>query len=63
MGDDYGNQHRPPMLTQAAEVELPSTGTVVRWASRNVVVQLHDEAGRFGTGQLRCPPLGLEHLT
>lgn len=33
-----------------------ATGTVVGWASQNVVVQLDDRAGRFSTGQLRCPP-------
>jgi hypothetical protein len=40
-----------------------ATGTVVGWASQNVVLQLDDPAGRFATGQLRCPPLGLERLS
>ena len=37
-------------------------GTVTGWAGQNVVVQLDQPAGRFTTGELRCPPLILEPL-
>jgi ribosomal protein L21E len=37
-------------------------GTVTGWAGQNVVVQLDQPAGRFTTGELRCPPLVLEPL-
>ena len=36
--------------------------TVTGWAGQNVVVQLDQPAGRFKTGELRCPPLVLEPL-
>lgn len=39
-----------------------ATGTVVGWASKNVVVQLDDRSGRSGISRIRCPPLGLERL-
>ncbi|MFL6296588.1 MAG: hypothetical protein ACJ75M_12385 [Actinomycetes bacterium] len=38
-------------------------GTVTGWAGQNVVVQLDHPAGRFTSGELRCPPLLLEPLT
>jgi len=38
-------------------------GTVTGWAGQNVVVQLDQPAGRFTSGELRCPPLILEPLT
>jgi hypothetical protein len=37
-------------------------GTVTGWAGQNVIVQLDQPAGRFTTGELRCPPLVLEPL-
>jgi hypothetical protein len=37
-------------------------GTVSGWAGQNVIVQLDQPAGRFTTGELRCPPLVLEPL-
>jgi hypothetical protein len=37
-------------------------GTVTGWAGQNVVVQLDQPAGRFTSGELRCPPLILEPL-
>jgi ribosomal protein L21E len=37
-------------------------GTVSGWAGQNVIVQLDQPVGRFGTGELRCPPLVLEPL-
>ncbi len=39
-----------------------ATGTVVDWVGQRAVVQLDCPAGRFSTGEIRCPPLGLEHL-
>lgn len=39
-----------------------ATGTVTGWAGQRVVVQLDASTGRFTTGQIRCPPLGLEPL-
>ena len=39
-----------------------ATGTVTGWAGQRVVVQLDEPTGRFTTGQIRCPPLGLEPL-
>ena len=38
-------------------------GTVTGWAGQNVIVQLDQPAGRFTSGELRCPPLILEPLT
>lgn len=40
-----------------------ATGTVTGWAGPNVVVQLDAPTGRFSTGELRCPPLGLVRLS
>jgi len=40
-----------------------ATGTVVGWAGQSVVLQLDDALGRFVSGQVRCPPLGLERVT
>jgi hypothetical protein len=37
-------------------------GTVTGWAGQNVIIQLDQPAGRFTTGELRCPPLLLEPL-
>ncbi|MET7458764.1 hypothetical protein ABZT03_44675, partial [Streptomyces sp. NPDC005574] len=39
-----------------------ATGTVTGWAGRSVVVQLDAPTGRFTTAEIRCPPLGLEHI-
>ncbi|MBG0739591.1 hypothetical protein IV500_09360 [Paeniglutamicibacter antarcticus] len=39
-----------------------ATGTVVNWVGQRAVVQLDRPAGRFNTGEIRCPPLGLDHL-
>ncbi len=39
-----------------------STGTVTGWSGQSVVVQLDFPIGRFTTGEVRCPPLGLEPL-
>ncbi|MCY0906321.1 hypothetical protein [Arthrobacter sp. H14-L1] len=39
-----------------------ATGTVVDWIGQRAVVQLDRPAGRFSTGEIRCPPLGLDHL-
>jgi hypothetical protein len=40
-----------------------ATGTVVDWAGQRAVVQLDTPTGRFTTGEIRCPPLGLDRLT
>ena len=37
-------------------------GTVTGWAGQNLIVQLDQPAGRFTSGELRCPPLVLEPL-
>ncbi len=39
-----------------------ATGTVVDWAGGRAVVQLDIPTGRFTTGEIRCPPLGLDPL-
>lgn len=39
-----------------------ATGTVTGWAQQNAIVQLDTPTGRFTTGQIRCPPLGLQRL-
>ncbi len=39
-----------------------ATGTVVDWIGQRAVVQLDHPTGRFTTGEIRCPPLGLDHL-
>lgn len=38
------------------------SGTVAGWAGERVVVQLDVPVGRFTTGEVRCPPLGLDVL-
>ncbi|HEX2705877.1 MAG TPA: hypothetical protein VHM65_08965 [Candidatus Lustribacter sp.] len=38
------------------------TGTVVGWAGQRVIVALDHRTGRFATGQIRCPPVGLDLL-
>lgn len=40
-----------------------ATGTVTGWSGHSAVVQLDVPAGRFATGELRCPPLGLHRIT
>jgi hypothetical protein len=40
-----------------------TTGTVVGWAGQRVVVHLDEPTGRFVTGEVRCPALGLEILS
>ena len=39
-----------------------ATGTVVDWAGQRAVVRLDEPTGRFTTGEVRCPPLGLDRL-
>jgi len=39
-----------------------ATGTVIDWAGQRAVVQLDNPIGRFTTGEIRCPPLGLDRL-
>jgi hypothetical protein len=39
-----------------------ATGTVTGWAGQSIVVQLDAPAGRFTTGEIRCPPLGLDPI-
>ncbi|MET7729672.1 hypothetical protein [Streptomyces mirabilis] len=39
-----------------------ATGTVTGWAGQSVVVQLDVPTGRFTTGEIRCPSLGLEPI-
>ncbi|NMR32518.1 hypothetical protein [Crystallibacter degradans] len=39
-----------------------ATGTVTGWAGQSAVIQLDEPTGRFTTGQIRCPPLGLQPL-
>ena len=39
-----------------------ASGTVTGWAGQSVIVQLDEPVGRFTTGQIRCPPLGLHPL-
>lgn len=39
-----------------------ATGTLTGWASQNAIIQLDNPTGRFTTGQIRCPPLGLQRL-
>lgn len=46
----------PPAYLQDA------TGTIVGRASQNAVIELDPTTCRFGSGQLRCPPLGLQPL-
>ena len=50
-----GHTVRPLYLHGAA-------GTVIGWAGQRVVVQLDQPIGRCVTGQVCCPPLGLEPL-
>jgi hypothetical protein len=40
-----------------------ATGTVTGWAGQSIVVQLDAPTGRFTTGEIRCPPLGLEPIS
>lgn len=40
-----------------------ATGTVTGWANQNAIVQLDHPTGRFTTGQIHCPPLGLQSLS
>lgn len=37
-----------------------ATGTVTGWAGQSIIVQLDTPTGRFTTGEIRCPPQGLE---
>jgi len=39
-----------------------ATGTVIDWAGQRAIVQLDNPIGRFTTGEVRCPPLGLDRL-
>ncbi len=39
-----------------------ATGSVAGWSGQRVVVLLDEPVGRFHTGELRCPPLGLERV-
>ena len=39
-----------------------ATGTVTGWSGQSAVIQLDEPIGRFTTGQIRCPPLGLKPL-
>lgn len=39
-----------------------ATGTVIDWIGQRAVVQLDNPVGRFTTGEIRCPPLGLDRL-
>ncbi|MGH3423016.1 MAG: hypothetical protein ACRDOD_25860 [Streptosporangiaceae bacterium] len=39
-----------------------ATGTLIDWTGQRAVVQLDHPTGRFTTGEIRCPPLGLDHL-
>lgn len=36
-----------------------ATGTVTGWSGQSAVVQLDMPVGRYRTGEVRCPPLGL----
>jgi ribosomal protein L21E len=50
------NRSVRPLYLQGA------TGTVTGWSGQSVVVQLDVPVGRFTTGEVRCPPLGLEPI-
>ena len=50
-----GHDIRPLYLHDA-------TSTVTGWAGQNAIIQLDEPIGRFTTGQIRCPPLGLQPL-
>ncbi|MCY0922160.1 MULTISPECIES: hypothetical protein [unclassified Streptomyces] len=39
-----------------------ATGTVTGWAGQSIIVQLDAPTGRFTTGEIRCPSLGLEPI-
>jgi hypothetical protein len=74
----YQQQHRAESNQAAAHINIGdrvqlthdvrplylhgATGTVTGWAGQSVIVQLDQPIGRFTTGQVRCPPLGLLQL-
>lgn len=39
-----------------------ATGSVAGWSGQRVVVLLDEPVGRFTSGEVRCPPLGLERV-
>jgi ribosomal protein L21E len=48
------NRHVRPLYLQG------STGTVMGWSGRSVIVSLDEQSGRFA--EVRCHPIGLDRL-